>query len=147
MSKSYQIIHNQVPPRIFPRCKKLLQLSSDKRLEDYYIFEHYTEIRVYGFQLSPFHLHVFLTPGIFSLEYVRQILNSDEIHFVPNKYKVTFKLKNEVGNFIVNTRTTLKVTTNMFSSLGLQQGEPWNYDPRGIISSKIISHGKSPYQH
>jgi hypothetical protein len=147
MSKSYQIIHNQVPPRIFPECKKLLQLSPDKRVGDWYIFEHYTEIRVYGCQLSPFRLPVFMTPRIFSLEYVRKRLNSDEIHFVPNKYKVTFKLKKEVGPFIVNTRSTLQVTTKILSALGLQQGEPWNYDPHGIISSKIISHGKSPYQH
>jgi hypothetical protein len=39
------------------------------------------------------------------------------------------------------------VTTNTLSTLGLQQGKPWNYDPYGILSSKIISHGKSPYQH
>ena len=35
----------------------------------------------------------------------------------------------------------------MLSSPGLQYEEPWNYDTHGIISSKIISHGQSPYQH
>jgi hypothetical protein len=74
-------------------------------------------------------------------------LNSDEIHFVPNRYKVTFKLNKEVGPFIVNTRSTLQVTSKMLSTQGLQQGEPWNYDLHGIISAKIISHGKIPYQH
>ena len=111
------------------------------------LFEHYTKIMVYGCQLSPFRLHVFLTPRIFSLQCVRQRLNLDEIHFVPNKYKVNCKLKKEVGPFIVNTRSTLQVTTKMLSALGLQMGEPWNYDPHDIISSKKISHGKSPYQH
>jgi hypothetical protein len=120
MSKSYQIIYNEVPPRIFPQCKKLLQLSPDKRVGDWYIFEHHTEIRIYGCQLCPFLLPVFLTPRIFSLEYVRKRLNSDEIHFVPNKYKVTFKLKKEVGPFIVNTRSTLQVTTKLLSTLGFQ---------------------------
>jgi hypothetical protein len=107
MSKAYQIIYNQDPPRIFPECKKLLQLSPDIRVGDWYVFEHYTEIRIYGCQLAPFRLPVFMTPMIFSLEYIRQRLNSDEIHFVPNKYKVNFKLKKEVGPFIVNTRSTL----------------------------------------
>jgi hypothetical protein len=74
-----------------------------------------------------------------------KILNSDEIHFVKNKYKVTFKLNKEVGPFIVNTRSTLQVTTKMLSTPGLQHGEPWNYDPHGITSAKIISHGHSPY--
>jgi hypothetical protein len=114
---------------------------------DWYIFEHHTEIIIYGCQLCPFLLPVFLTPQIFSLEYVRQRLNSNEIHFVSNKYKASFKLKKEVGPFIVNTRSTLQVTTKFLSTLGFQQGEPWNYDPHGIISSKRISHGQAPYQH
>jgi hypothetical protein len=123
MSKAYKIIHNQDPPIIFPECKQLLQLSLDKRVED------------------------FMTPIIFSLEYVRKRLNSDKIYFVPSKHKVNFKLKKEVGPFIGNTRSALQVTTKMLLAPGLQQGEPWNFDPLGIISSKIISHGQSPYQH
>jgi hypothetical protein len=123
MSKSYQIIHNEIPPRIFPECKKLLQLSLDKRVGDWYIFENYTEIRIYGSELRPFLLPIFLTPRIFALEYIRQRLNSDDIHFVSRKYKANFKLKKEVGPFIVNTRSTLQVTTKILSAMGFQQGE------------------------
>jgi hypothetical protein len=120
MSKYYQIIYNQDPPRIFPKCKKLLQLSPDIRVGYWYVFEHYIEIRIYGCQLAPFRLPVFMTPNIFAIAYIMQRLNFDEIHFVPNKYKVTFKLKKEVGPFILNTRSTLQVTTKILSSLGLQ---------------------------
>jgi len=45
---------------------------------------------------------------IFSLEYARNMLNMDEFHFVSNKNKVQFKLKENVGKYIVNTRATTK---------------------------------------
>jgi hypothetical protein len=48
MSLSYEIIHDQYPPRIFPECKRLLQLSPDKKVGDWYLFENHTNIRVYG---------------------------------------------------------------------------------------------------
>jgi hypothetical protein len=53
-------------------------------------------------------------------KYVRKILNSDEIHFVPKQFKVTFKLKKEVAPFIVNTRSTLQVTTKIILDLGFK---------------------------
>jgi hypothetical protein len=88
-----------------------------------------------------------LTPRIFALEYIRQRLNSDDIHFVSRKYKASFKLKKEIGPFIVNTISTLQVTTKVLSTMGFQQGEAWMYDPHAVISSKIIAHGQVPYQH
>jgi len=111
ISKSYHIIHHKIPPRIFLDYKTLLQLSLDKRVGDYYIFENYTKIKVYGSDLRPFLLPIFLTPKIFVLEYIRKILNLDDIHFVSRKYKANFKLKKEVGPFIFNTKSTLQVTT------------------------------------
>jgi len=51
MSKVFEIIHNEVPPRVFLECRQLLQLSPNKRVGDWYIFENYKQIRVYGFEL------------------------------------------------------------------------------------------------
>jgi hypothetical protein len=31
--------------------------------------------------------------------------------------------------------------------MGFPQGEPWKYNPHSVISSKVISHGHTPYQH
>jgi hypothetical protein len=86
----------KTPPRIFPECKNILQLSPDKRVGDWYLFENHIEIRVYGVEVQPFLLPRFLTPRIFSLEFIRKRLNSDYIHFVSKKHKVRFKLKKEV---------------------------------------------------
>jgi len=120
MSKAYQITHEEIPPRISPECKTLLQLSPNKGVGDWYIFENYTKIRVYGSELRPFLLPIFLTPRIFALAYIGKTLNLDDIHFVSRKYKANFKLKKEVGPFIVNTRSTLQVTKNIFLAMGFQ---------------------------
>jgi hypothetical protein len=75
MSTAYTIIHEEVPPRLFPEFKKLLQLSLDTKVGDWYLFQNHTEIRIYGSEAQPFLLPVFLTMRIFSLEYIRQRLN------------------------------------------------------------------------
>ena len=77
-------------PKVFLKCNKLLQLSHDKRVGDWYIFENYIENKVYGFELQPFLLPTFLNPRIFTFEFIRQRLDSDDIHFVSRKY--TFNL-------------------------------------------------------
>jgi hypothetical protein len=88
-----------------------------------------------------------LTPKIFALEYIRQSLNLDDVHFVSRKYRASFKLKKEVGTFVVNSRSTLQVATKVLLDMGFQQGETWIYDPHALISSKMISYGQSPYHH
>jgi hypothetical protein len=97
--------------------------------------------------VQPFLLPTFLTPIIFALEFIRQRLDYDHIHFVSRKYKASFKLKKEVGPFIVNTRSTLQVAEKLLQDMGFQQGEIWMYDPHAIISSKRIENGLVPYQH
>jgi len=66
--------------------------------------------------------YLFSTHRIFSLEYIRKRLNADEFNFMPKKHKVAFKLKKEVGPFIVNTQETLQIATNLLSTMGFQQG-------------------------
>lgn len=41
---------------------------------------------------------------IFSLEYFRQIIKSDEVNFLAAKKKAQFKVKKKLGPFICNNR-------------------------------------------
>jgi hypothetical protein len=84
---------------------------------------------------------------IFSLEYIRQRLNSDQVNFVSKKRKATFKLKKEVGPFVVNNRAALQVVEILLQEMNFQQGEIWHYDPYSIISTKRIEVDLSPYEH
>jgi hypothetical protein len=114
---------------------------------DWYLFEYHIEIRIYGAEIQPFLLPIFLTPRIFALEFIREILNSDYIHFVSKNHNINFKLKKEVGPFIVNNKENLRDAEKLLQEIGLQQGEMWIYDPHSIISKRRIEFGSIPYQH
>ena len=81
-------------PRISEEMKKILQLSEQSKVGDWYLYEKYTEIRVFGTNLLPYKLPKHPPMRIFALEYIRQILNSDSINFMEAKKKTLFKLKN-----------------------------------------------------
>ena len=59
---------------------------------------------MYGCELPPYKFPKYVLMRIFSLEYIRQMLNMDELHFVSGKRKTQFKIKANVGSFICNTR-------------------------------------------
>jgi hypothetical protein len=59
---------------------------------------------VYGCELPPYKLPKYLPMRIFSLEYIMQMINLDEIHFVAAKKKSQFRIKTQIGPFIFNNR-------------------------------------------
>jgi hypothetical protein len=59
---------------------------------------------MYGAEVKAFKLPSFLTMIIFSLEFVRQSLNVDEVHFIPRRKKNNFKPKRDIGTCIVHSR-------------------------------------------
>jgi hypothetical protein len=65
MSIAYTLFHEENPPRIFPGVKSLLHESSETNLGDWYLFEDYTEIRMYGSEVKPFKFPSFLTMRVF----------------------------------------------------------------------------------
>jgi len=46
----HYIIHNDVLPRSIPDIKQILQLSPDTKVGDWFLFQEYKVIRVYGFE-------------------------------------------------------------------------------------------------
>ena len=52
-----------------------------------------------------------------------------------SKKKTQFKLKNQIGPFIVNNRDALKEIAKKLSDYKFQEIFYWNYDPQGIISN------------
>ena len=71
---------------------------------DWYLYEKHTELRIFGTNLLPYKLPKFLTIRVFDLEYLRQVLNFDAINFLASKKKTQFKIKSQIGPFIVNNR-------------------------------------------
>jgi hypothetical protein len=70
---------------------------------DWYLYQNHTEIRVYGCELAPYKLPRYLPVRIFFLEYIRQMINSDDIHFVSLKKKQQLRIKGQIGSFVCNS--------------------------------------------
>ena len=88
-----------------------------------------TDIRVYGALLAPYKLPRFVTTNFFALEYLRQILNVDEVNFMASRKKTQFKLKNQIGPFIVNNREAVNEINIKLKEYKFQYSFMWNYDP------------------
>jgi hypothetical protein len=72
MSKVYSLIFGMHLPRVLEEMKSSLQPNPENRVGDWMLFMHSTVIWVYGYQQGPHILHVFLTPRVFSLDFIRQ---------------------------------------------------------------------------
>jgi len=107
MFMAYALFHEEIPFRFYPDFKALLHFSSDTKVGDWFLFQDYTQITIYGAKVKPFKLPKFIIMRIFSLEYIRQRFTSHQVKFVSKKRKVAFKLKKEVGPFAVNNRVAL----------------------------------------
>jgi hypothetical protein len=75
------------PPRISVSYQQKLQLHPSLRIGDWFLFNEFTVIRIYGFELEPYQLPIYIPPRLFSLEYCRQRLMIDQLYFVSKKKK------------------------------------------------------------
>ena len=102
MSISYTIIHDSPSPRVFPEMKNWLQAGKTQSTGDWYLSDNYTEIQVYGAEVTPYLLPVFPTRRFYALEYIRQALKADQLHFVPTKKGYILRLPTHISPFSVN---------------------------------------------
>ena len=90
---------------------------------------------------------MFVPMRLFALEFIRQSLNVDQVHFVPMKKGHMYKLPMIVGPFIVNMRHTFDEVTKMLDEMHMLLGERWAYDPHNVISNRIIENGYLAFIH
>jgi hypothetical protein len=58
-------------PRINEEVQRILQLSDNVNIGDWYLYQNYTEIIVFGCDLAPYKLSRYVPVRIFALEYIR----------------------------------------------------------------------------
>lgn len=84
---------------------------------------------------------------IFSLEYIIQMINMDEINFVSGKRKSQFKIKSQVGPFICNSKAAGIEADSILKQINFHLSFTWSYDPFSIISNLRVEHKTTPYNH
>jgi hypothetical protein len=134
-------------PRINDEVQRILHLLDNTKTKDWYLYQDYTEIRVYECELALYKMPKYLPVRIFSLEYIRQIINSNDIHFVSLKKKQQLRIKGQIGSFICNNRGAGQEADKMLREMKFSMSFPWNYDPYGIISEMRVKNKNIPYVH
>lgn len=97
-------LNSSTQPRISTEIKRVLQLAKNSRVGDWYLYPNHTEIRIYGYELPPYKLPKYLPMRLFSLEYFRKMIGVDEVQLLASRKKTQFKMKNQMGPFICNTK-------------------------------------------
>jgi hypothetical protein len=124
-----------------------LHLSDNTKTGDWYLYQNHTEIKVYGCELAPYKLPKYLPVRIFALEYIRQIMNSDDIHFVSLKKKQQLRIKGQIGSFICNSQGAREEADRMLREMKFFLSFPWHYDPCRIISEMRVKNKNILYVH
>ena len=70
---------------------------------DWFCFEDYTLIRVYGFEGEPFRLPKFTTRRLFALEFLKQRLVAENENFVKHKKASSLKFVFTLEPFVVKS--------------------------------------------
>jgi hypothetical protein len=141
------LLSSSTEPRVSEEIQKVLHLTDQAKTGDWYLYQNYTEIRVYGCELPPYKLPKYLPMRIFALEYIRQMINSDEIHFVAAKKKSQFRIKTQIGPFICNNRAAGEEADILLRQMKFPLRFTWSYDPFGIISELRTKQKTTPYVH
>ena len=74
MEEIYRVMFQNKLPKVLPEMQEILQFALDRRMGDWFLLKEHIITRVYGFFHEPYILLAFLTPRIFSLEFIRQKL-------------------------------------------------------------------------
>lgn len=123
------LLSGTTKPRISEDIKRIMQLYDQSRTSDWYLYQNFTEIRVYGGELPPYKLPKFLPMRIFPLEYIRQMINAYEMHSVVAKKKSQFRINSQIGPFISNCRYTGEEADRRLIENDFTHSFTWSYDP------------------
>ena len=113
MSEVYNSIFQKKLPRVLPYMRNTLQLSTEKMIGYWFMFEQGTMIRLYGFVHPLYMSHAFLTPRLFSIEFIRQNLIVDIEHFLNFKKSTEIKYSWAVGPFIIKNKVSLTMIDSL----------------------------------
>lgn len=97
------------PSRSSADIRRVLQLSKQYKVRGWYLYQNHTEIRIYCCELAPYKISRYLPMRLFTLEYYKKIINSDDVQFVKAKKKAQLQIKDQLGPFVCNNRKAGRV--------------------------------------
>lgn len=104
MAGIYRVMFQNKLPRVLPEMEDVLQFALDRRMGDWVLLKEHTIIRVYGFVHELYILPAFLTPRIFSLEFIRKKLIVENEHFINFRKASEIKFPGKLGHLSLKIR-------------------------------------------
>lgn len=155
------VLRRRILARVNEEIRKVLHLSDQVQAGDWYLYQNYTELRVSGCELSPYKLPKFLPMRIFDLEYIRNMLNMDEIHFscqeeIPiqnqnsNRTCYHLELKNLMHIIVCPspmTKVCVKLISFYFFSLRIWSFKLLFFNPNHTQLPLVLLHPSLFYSH
>ena len=102
MSALHRLIFGSFMPTISDDLKLFLP-NLVETIGDWFCFENYTVIRVYGFEGEPFRLPRFTSRRLFALEFLRQRLVVENDNFIKHKKASSMKFVFTLEPFVVKS--------------------------------------------
>jgi hypothetical protein len=131
------MLSDRLDPRTNEEIQIFFHLSDLAKIGHWFFHQNHIEIRVYGCELAPYKLPKYLPLRIFSLEYIFQMINSSDIHFVSLKKKQHMRIKGQIGPFICNSRVVREEADKVLKEMKFITSFNWHYDPCGTIEEMI----------
>ena len=97
--------------------QEMLQFATDRRVGDCFLLNEDTIIIAYGFFHEPYIFPAFLTPRIFSLEFIRHKLIVENEHFINFRKASEIKFPLNVGPFIIKNKFSLPVIEGLLQDM------------------------------
>lgn len=144
MASVYTFIHGEGLPRLDEEFKTYLQHPS-AQVGDWFLYQDYTVIRIYGFEDQPYRLPKFLTRRIFALEFIRQRLQVENELFISHMKASNLKFKYSREPFVINGPDALPKIKDMLSQMNLPKDVVVQYDHLHHISQRRTTNRFPPY--
>ena len=111
------------------------------------MLKEHTIIRVYGFFHKPYILPVFLTPVIFSLEFIRKKLTVENELFINFKKAFQIKFSLKVGPLLIKNKVSLLVIEGLLQDMNFMKATKVNYDLHHLISQRRQMNKNKSFEH
>jgi hypothetical protein len=137
MPTLHKLIFGSFMPRISEDLKLLLH-NPVETIGDWFCFENYTVIRVYGFEGEPFKLPRFTSRRLFALEFLRQILVAENDNFIKHKKASSMKFNFTLEPFVVKSISAISVIDQIMKSMSFDTDKALRYDPSKVLHQRRL---------
>ena len=136
MSQVFTLIQGKELERMPQLIKSYLHLGEATKRGDWYLQEDYIVIRLCGIKSTPHKLPKLLTPNTFFLEYVSQMIEVDNIHYLQSKKKARIVFPISMGGYLINHKRGIMTVLQIIKNLSLPLDSTWKYAPHFIIGKE-----------